>query len=385
MNRIISNESFPRNIILSIDPDEKNYSLNLTSFKKYFQGALKEGIAPQDAVEIATEKLRRLVEKRKEVFVDKGRKTKPRKAPVVKPEKPTPLKILRKEDSELKRRVRIEHKEKITKQLSDITGESGEKLEALFKRFVIKRKSSDSDSLAIKKTIDEYNRLKEPEVEEKEVPTVDDIRKYYELIRNLEPENIKNNFEEFKKYILRGMTLTQAFNKIKYIISARNFMRENNIPVTATNTKIFLVSDGDFELAAKRIKEREESGKLGLDVNKLQGSNDYTNDYVIYNGERISLFRLFHSLFYGKVHEKQYIVLYAALKRQIFDEGKSVDEAMEVVYKILKIMNFRSQLRIEFPEDPSYAEDILESYYIDDNMSFEDALEATKKDLRPSS
>ena len=69
MKRISSNESFPRNIILSIDGDESNYQLNLSSFRNYFQDALGSGKAPQDAVEIATEKLRRLVEKRKQIFI----------------------------------------------------------------------------------------------------------------------------------------------------------------------------------------------------------------------------------------------------------------------------------------------------------------------------
>jgi hypothetical protein len=71
MKRISSNESFPRNIILSIDSDENNYRLNLMSFRNYFQDALGSGKAPQDAVEIATEKLERLVEKRKQVFIPK--------------------------------------------------------------------------------------------------------------------------------------------------------------------------------------------------------------------------------------------------------------------------------------------------------------------------
>ena len=44
-------------------------------------------------------------------------------------------------------------------------------------------------------------------------------------------------------------------------------------------------------------------------------------------------------------------------------------------------MNFRDQLKKEFPEDPSYAETILDEYYMDEDMSFQDALNATRKDL----
>ena len=390
MKRISSNESFPRNIILSIDSDESNYQLNLMSFRNYFQDALGSGKAPQDAVEIATEKLRRLVEKRKQVFIPKPgvkRDSPPLKRELKervkkeKPEKPLSVKKLVEEGDILKRKTKSEHKEKILKQLSNLTGETGDKLEELWKRFIIKRKSVDSDSLAIKRTIDEYNRLKEPEVEEKEIPTVDDIRKYYDLISSLEPENVAHNVEQFKKDVLKGMTLAASFNKIKNIVLARNYMRENNIPVTATNTKIFLVSKGDFELATRRVKEHEEAGKLGMDVENLLPSGAENDAYVIYNGQRISLHRLVHNLFIGKTSEKQYKMMYSIIRRYVFEFGKSIDEAVEIAFKELNLMNFKSQLKIEFPEDPSYAETVLESYYIDENMSFEDALRATRRDL----
>ena len=386
MKRISSNESFPRNIILSIDGDESNYQLNLSSFRNYFQDALGSGKAPQDAVEIATEKLRRLVEKRKQIFIPKPgvKRDTPLKREIeerVEKEKPLSVKKLEEEGDIFKRKTKSDRKEKILKQLSNITGETGDKLEELWKRFFIKRKSVDSDSLAIKRTIDEYNRLKEPEVEEKEIPTVDDIRKYYDLISSLESGNTNYNVEQFKKYVLKGMSLVEAFKKVKFLVSARNYMRENNISITPTNMKIFLVSDGDFELAARRVKEHEEAGKLGMDVENLLPSGAETDDYVIYNGQRISLHRLVHNLFMGNTSEKQYKMMYAIIYRNVFDFGKSVDEAVEIAYKELNLMKFRSQLKLEFSEDPSYAERVLESYYIDENMSFEDALSATRRDL----
>ena len=386
MKRISSNESFPRNIILSIDGDESNYQLNLSSFRNYFQDALGSGKAPQDAVEDATEKLRRLVEKRKQIFIPKPgvKRDTPLKREIeerVEKEKPLSVKKLEEEGDIFKRKTKSDRKEKILKQLSNITGETGDKLEELWKRFFIKRKSVDSDSLAIKRTIDEYNRLKEPEVEEKEIPTVDDIRKYYDLISSLESGNTNYNVEQFKKYVLKGMSLVEAFKKVKFLVSARNYMRENNISITPTNMKIFLVSDGDFELAARRVKEHEEAGKLGMDVENLLPSGAETDTYVIYNGQRISLHRLVHNLFIGKTSEKQYKMMYSIIRRYVFDFGKSIDEAVEIAFKELNLMNFKSQLKIEFPEDPSYAETVLESYYIDENMSFEDALRATRRDL----
>jgi hypothetical protein len=177
------------------------------------------------------------------------------------------------------------------------------------------------------------------------------------------------------------MSLVEAFKKVKFLVSARNYMRENNILITPTNMKIFLVSDGDFELAARRVKEREEAGKLGIDVDNLRTPNARSEDYVIYNGERISLHRLVSSLFLGRTSEKQIKMMYSIIRRNVFDLGKSVDEAVEIAYKELNLINFRSQLKIEFPEDPSYAETVLESYYIDENMSFQDALIATRRDL----
>jgi len=370
MKRISSNESFPRNIILSIDSDEKKYQLNLASFRNYFQGALEDGKAPQDAVEIATEKLRRLVEKRNEVFVEKpGRKE----------EKPVSIKKLREEGDLIKRAPKLERKERITKRLSDLTGESGEKLDELWKKFTERRKQAESDSLAIKKIVDDYNKAKEPEVVSP--PTVDEIRSYYNIILNLEPENSKYNLEQFKKFVLKGMSLTSALSKVRYIVSSRNYMRENNIPITSTNVRIFLVSDGDFELAASRVKEREEAGKLGVDVDNLNAPNAARKDYVIYNGEKINLHRLVSSLFLGKTSEKQIKMMYAIIRRNIFDLGMSTDEAVENAYKRINIMYYKNQLKAEFPEDPSYAETILESYYIDENMSLQDAIDATRRDL----
>jgi hypothetical protein len=92
-----------------------------------------------------------------------------------------------------------------------------------------------------------------------------------------------------------------------------------------------------------------------------------------------------HNLFIGKTSEKQYKMMYSIIRRYVFEFGKSIDEAVEIAFKELNLMNFKSQLKIEFPEDPSYAETVLESYYIDENMSFEDALRATRRDLGKNS
>jgi len=389
MKRISSNESFPRNIILSIDPSEENYKLNLTRFRYIFQEALSEGKAPQEAVEIATDRLKNLVEKRKQIFITKPgnkkdgpivpRVLKDPEAPEAPKEKRPTQKTLLEEGNLIKNAPKIERKEKITKRLSDLTGETGDKLEQLWQTFCNRRKNVETDSLALKKTINEYNSAKEPEVVNP--PTIDEIRSCYNIISNLEPENREHNIQQFKKDILKGMSLTSALSKIRIIVAARNYMRENDIPVTATNTKIFLVSDGDFELAAKRVKERDEAGKLGIDVNNLRTPSPRSDDYVIYNGERISLHRLVSSLFLGKTSEKQIKMMYAIIKRNVFDLGMSVDEAVDLAYKRLNIMYLRNQLKEEFPEDPSYAETIFEEYYIDENMSLQDALEATRRDL----
>jgi hypothetical protein len=294
-------------------------------------------------------------------------------------EKPIPLKKLREEGDLIKRAPKLERKERITKRLSDLTGESGEKLDELWQKFTERRKNVESDGLALKKVINEYNKSKEPEVVNP--PTVDEIRSYYNIITNLEPENSKYNLEQFKKYVLKGMSLTSALSKVRYLISSRNYMRENNIPITAVNVRIFLVSDGDFELAARRVKEREEAGKLGIDVDNLNAPNASNNDYVIYNGERINLHRLVQLLFRGKTNEKQIKMMYAVIRTNVFDKGMSVDDSVENAYKRLNIMYVKNQLKEEFPEDPSYAETIFEEYYIDENMSLQDALEATRRDL----
>ena len=144
MKRISSNESFPRKIILSIDSDESNYQLNLSAFRNYFQDALGSGKAPQDAVEDATEKLRRLVEKRKQIFIPKPgvKRDTPLKREIeerVEKEKPLSVKKLEEEGDIFKRKTKSDRKEKILKQISESTGETGDKLAELWKRFIIKR------------------------------------------------------------------------------------------------------------------------------------------------------------------------------------------------------------------------------------------------------
>ena len=84
MNRISSNESFPRNVILSIDPNEENYHNNFTTFRTSFQNSLADGKDPQEAVEIATNRLKKLVEKRKQIFIPKPGNKKDRTLHLVK-------------------------------------------------------------------------------------------------------------------------------------------------------------------------------------------------------------------------------------------------------------------------------------------------------------
>lgn len=385
MNRISTNESFPRNIILSIDGDESNYQLNLSSFRNYFQDALGSGKAPQDAVEDATEKLRRLVEKRKQIFIPKPgvKRDTPLKREIeerVEKEKPLSVKKLEEEGDIFKRKTKSNRKEKILKQISDSTGVVDDGLNELYSLFLGKRKNFPTENIAIKKTIEQYNSKKAPE--EKKVYTDEEIARFIPLVSQLDRSDSRSNIVVFKNYLKRGFSLQESIERVKYLISSKNYMRENGIEINPANVKMFLESDEDFGTIARQIIERAQEGKLGLDVNKLYRKEN-EKEFVIYNGERIGLARLVQYLYNEETLKKKKFI-FERLQDYIYDYGLTIDDAIAKVNKTIRFFKFKSTLTTMFPEDPNAAIMIFEEHYLDDDMSFEDALEETKKEIYPS-
>jgi len=383
MKRISSNESFPRNIILSIDPIEENYPSNLVSFRKYFQKALEEGKNPQEAVEIASSRIESLVEKRKQIFIPKrGNK---RDFPVSsEPEKedktPYSTKEFLEEGSAFAREQKEKRKQSIIKKLVDGTGvESPEDIEALWQRFTVKRKNRKSDDVAVKATINEYLESKRttPKEEEK-APTPEQIQTYLNIIKTLDPSKYENNLVIFERAINNGMSVADAFERVHLLIRARKFMRENGIEVNPKNSRIFLANGEDFQKSLDTIKKRDLSGQIPLEQDSLSWGNEDT--FVNYNDERVSLKRLTHRLF-GNNSIRTIKYAYVNLAQLIFERGYSVDEAVYKVSKFVNASNRKREIVSIFPGNEEMVYEIFKDYYIDDDLSFEEALEKTKADV----
>jgi len=362
MKRVSSNESFPRSIVLSIDNDYDNLSKNIVFFRNYFFGAIESGESPEKAVEIASEKLRKLVEKR---------------------DSPT-NKVLEQEGMRQKRESTKKRKEGILRTLIEKTGRNDEELlDHLWRLFLHYRRDTPFDGTALERVLSFYERKLKPEVvEEPREYSDNELQAYYKLIESLDPEYKFANIKIFKRALMKDSPVV-AIEKVKKFIIARKYLRENGIAINGANLKIILNSGGDFELAKRQIREKEEEGRYSLSVPSIKDPSD--NDiFVDYFGERVSLNRLVAFLYIDEsVKTKKYA--YKQLEDYIFGMGLSVDEAVARLNKVLRMIEFKGTLENMFPEDPSSANVIFGSYYIDDDLSFEDALEATKKDLRPSS
>jgi len=384
MKRISSNESFPRNIILSIDPKEENYSSNLVSFRKYFQKALEEGKNPQEAVEFASSRIKSLVEKRKQIFIPKpGNK---RDFPVLsEPETedktPYSTKEFLEEGSAFARDQKEKRKQSIIKRLVDGTGvESPEDIEALWQRFTVKRKSRKSDDVGVKATINEYLESKrtEPKEEEK-APTSEQIQTYLNIIKALDPSKYENNLVIFERAINNGMSVADAFERVHLLIRARKFMRENGIAVNPINSRIFIANGENFEKSLNTIRKRDSSGQIPLEQDTLSYGNS-EDTFINYNGERVSLKRLTYLLF-GNNTLRTIKYAYANLSQLIFERGYSVDEAVHKVSKLVNASNRKREIVSIFPGNEEMVYEIFKDYYIDDDLSFEEALEKTKDDV----
>lgn len=368
---------------MSIDPIEENYPSNLVSFRKYFQKALEEGKNPQEAVEIASSRIESLVEKRKQIFIPKpGNK---RDFPVLsEPEKedkiPYSTKEFLEEGSAFARDQKEKRKQSIIKKLVDGTGvESPEDIEALWQRFTVKRKNRKSDDVAVKATINEYLESKRttPKEEEK-APTPEQIQTYLNIIKTLDPSKYENNLVIFERAINNGMSVADAFERVHLLIRARKFMRENGIEVNPKNSRIFLANGEDFQKSLDTIKKRDLSGQIPLEQDSLSWGNEDT--FVNYNDERVSLKRLTHRLF-GNNSLRTIKYAYVNLAQLIFERGYSVDEAVYKVSKFVNASNRKREIVSIFPGNEEMVYEIFKDYYIDDDLSFEEAFEKTKDDV----
>lgn len=382
IRRVANNEGFIKNIILSIDDNMNDFDRNYARFNYYFNQKMSETSNPIKALEFAKEKLvetvssRRLRNLRKEKM---GITTEPS------------LAQLQREQSAINLERKEQRREEIRTLIKAKSGyEDEEVLKYLYKKFIESKRSNKlSDDSTVDKIIFNYKEklANEAPPEEPEAPaappTEEEIAKARRIIEYLDPKNRTQNLEMFRKYLQR-YNINDAFHYIQDLIKYRQFLKLNGLPSNSTTIRIFETYGENLEKAKEMVIkwQREKAMPVESEVlDKSKGVKSKYNDVMVdYNGERAPLHRIIQKLYSGlslNLLKKSY----ATVKHKVFDDGLSIDEAIAFNNKELEIIKNREMFRQQFPEDPEQAMMIFESYYIDEEMPFEQALERTKQEI----
>jgi hypothetical protein len=382
IKRFANNETFIQNIIRSIDSNENNYRRNYIAFNKYFNEKMDETNNPVLAIEFAKEKLAEVVKRRNardEVKEEKG---------IVK--EPT-LNDLQKETSAINAERKEKRRQEIMSLIKAKSGyEDEETLKLLYKKFVgSKRANNLSDVSTVDRVVHQYKEYlaKKAPPEEPEAPaappTEEEKAKARRIIEHLDPKNRTQNLEMFRRYLLK-YNINDAFHYIQDLIKYRQFLKLNGLPSNATTIRIFETYGENLEKAKEMVIkwQREKSMPMESEVlDKSKGVKSKFNDVLVdYNGEKAPLHRIIQKVYNGlplNLVKKSY----ATVKQKVFHDGLSIDEAIAFNNRELDIINRKVMFKQQFPEDPEQAMMIFESYYIDEGMSFEEALERTKQEI----
>lgn len=382
IRRVANNEGFIKNIILSIDDNMNDFDKNYARFNYYFNQKMSETSNPIQALEFAKVKLaevvsaRRLRNLRKEKM---GITTEPS------------LEQLQREQSAINLERKERRREEIRSMIKAKSGyEDEEVLKYLYEKFIQSKRSNKlPDDKTVDKIIHNYKEklAKETPPEEPETPTVppteEEKAKARRIIEHLDPKNRTQNLEMFRKYLQR-YNINDAFHFIQGLIKYRQFLKLNGLPVNPTTIRIFETYGQDLEKAKEMVIKRQKEKAMPIESEVLdssKGVRSKNNDVMVnYNGERAPLHRIILKL-YSNLSLNLKKKSYATIKNKLFDEGLSLDEAVAYNNKELEIIKNREMFRQQFPEDFIQAEQIFESYYIDEEMPFEQALEQTKQDI----
>lgn len=386
IKRIASNEEFIRKIILSIDRDYNNYRNNYHSFNRYFNDKLSDTGNAVEAIEYAKEKLQNLVEKRNTPLLQKVKKTKPiKEVKIVK--RPRDRDYLE-EQTAFNKKEREQRREEILNLLRSKSGiEDEEVLKKLLYRF---RKAKDyfnySDDSIADRVIFQYKEKLAREATPSEPPSPpseEDLIKAARIIKYLDPKNVDLNLRRFK-YYLDNHTIEKAFQFTQDFIKYRQLLRENNLPLNGVNIRIFDEYGQDYNKAIEIIKKRQKEGALPIDskvLGNIKGETSDSNRYMVnFEGQNVPLLRVLQKL-YPNLHYARLKKYYATIKNLIFNFGYSLDEAIAYNRREDKVSSNREYFRQNFPEDPDQAEQIFESYFVDDGLTFEESFEKTKQDV----
>lgn len=381
IKRFANNETFIQNIIRSIDNNENNYRRNYSAFNRYFNEKMDETNNPVVAIEFAKEKLADIVKRR-----NIRDKVKEEKGIVKEPS----LHDLQKETSALNAERKEKRRQEIMSLIKAKSGyEDEETLKLLYKKFVgSKRANNLSDVSTVDRVVHQYKEQQERNSPKEEpapiVHTQADLEKAKRIIRYLDPKNKERNIFLFGRYMEKGKNIQEAFFIIQDLIKYRQFLKDNNIPVNATTLRIFESYGENLEKAKEVASSWVSERSMPLESKVLQpkkGVESKENDVIVeYNGEKIPLARIIQRLYRGSalIRLQKY---YSTIKNLIFDKGYSLDEAVARNNREESIFTSRQMFKDQFPEDPEQAMMIFESYYVDEGMTFEKALERTKQDI----
>ncbi len=149
-------------------------------------------------------------------------------------------------------------------------------------------------------------------------------------------------------------------------------------------TKIFDQYGKDFEKAIEVIKQRQMEGAMPIEsrvLNKTKTMPSEANEALVdFEGRKVPLYRVLQRV-YPNMHYSSFKKSYSTILNLIFLKGYTLDEAIAQNNKENLVNRNKSMFQREFPEDPDQAEMIFESYYLDEGMTFEEALAKTKQDI----
>jgi hypothetical protein len=231
----------------------------------------------------------------------------------------------------------------------------------------------------------EYLERNTPAVEPEPIThTQADLDKAKRIIEYLDPKNKPKNIILFDRYMEKGKNIQEAFYIIQDLIKYRQFLKVSGIPVNSTTLRIFEAYGENLEKAKEVASRFIAESRMPLESKVLQpkkGVESKENDVMVeYNGENIPLARIIQRLYKGNalIRLQKY---YSTIKNLIFDKGYSLDEAVARNNREESIFKNRQMFKDQFPEDPEQAMMIFESYYVDEGMTYEEAMNRTKQEI----
>ena len=362
-------------------PDDPYLRVRLRSF---YQAGVGKGMSHEDAINYAKERLSINLEKSKS-----GVSGRPNSGSTII------------SDNELLDSFTATSNKKLKALVMNILGEIvGNDESELSKAYDMFRREKAQSKLTNREALEEVARIVKKRNEFKSrarnVPEVEDSvssvsedsfgdtsedYKLYDLVRNLDSENSASNLQLFRKYRGQGYRVISALDRIRKIIELRKFAKENGISLSFVGR--LLSTYDDIDEMKRILVDHKDSGKLGMDVEVLSNEieNVSDNPVVDYNGRKVKLKRLIYNLFRDNYNAREVKVIYSTVKHHMFNYNRSLDEALEIARRTIRVYRLRDRFKELFPEDPDVAIEVFEEHYVTDMMSYEDAYNLTVQEL----